>query len=59
MGNPGWSIFYQPWFRRRNHRLMRFRAVIPVPDSVREEAILINILTSRGDLKGEGVLIYS
>ena len=31
--------------------------VIPVPDSLGEEAILIDIFTGRGYLKGQGVLI--
>ena len=35
----------------------RFREVIPVPDSLGEDAILIDIFTSRGYLKGQGVLI--
>ena len=31
--------------------------IIPVPDSLAEEAILIDIFTDRGYLKGQGVLI--
>ena len=38
-------------------RTKRFREVIPVPDSLGEEAILIDIFTSRAYLKGKGVLI--
>ena len=35
----------------------RFGKVIPVPDSLGKEAILIDIITSRGYLKGQEVLI--
>ena len=41
-------------FRGRTQRL---REAIPVPDSLGEEAILIGIFTSRGYVKGQGVLI--
>ena len=35
----------------------RFREVIPFPDSLGEEAVLIETFNSRGYLKGQGVLI--
>ena len=35
----------------------RFMEVIPFPDSLGEEAVLIEIFTSKGYLKGQGVLI--
>ena len=35
----------------------RLREVIPFPDSLGEEAVLIETFSSRGYLKGQGVLI--
>ena len=51
-GELRYTLFWQ--FRRKKQR---FREVIPVPDSLGEEAILIYIFTSRGYMKGQGVLI--